>query len=561
MVEWHRVAKTKYLTWSRMLAVEVIDLTDARWPSPPVGRAFGRLRELLIQTSDQGDRVANNGLGSWPARRARMTPERTAIVHDGVGTTYAGLEQRVNRLAHGLRGLGVAAGDRVAYLGPNHPTFLETLFATALLGAIFVPLNTRLAPAELAYILDDSGASVLVWSQEFGATIAAIGNSSVQLLALGSPVNGSVAYDDVVANESTKRLADVVVGLDDVCMIMYTSGTTGSPKGAMLTHGNLTWNCYNLLIDLDLRNDEVALISAPLFHTAALNHTALPVFLKGGTNVLVPKFDPEYSFDLIAEHRITLMFGVPAMFRQIAASARWATADLSSLRILHCGGSPVPEGLIRTYQQRGLVFVQGYGMTEAAPGALMLRPADSVRKLGSAGTPHFFTEARVVRPDLSDTATGESGEIVIRGPNVMKGYWNRPDETAGTLAQGWLHSGDVATRDAEGFVFIVDRIKDMIISGGENIYPAEVEKVLHEHPAVVECAVVGVPDERWGEVGRAVVVLRPGASAEPAEILDFLAGRLAKYKIPKSVVTVEALAHNASGKLQRNVVKSTYGAP
>jgi fatty-acyl-CoA synthase len=343
-------------------------------------------------------------------------------------------------------------------------------------------------------------------------------------------------------------------------MIMYTSGTTGSPKGAMLTHGNLTWNCYNLLIDLDLTTNEVALFSAPMFHTAALNHTALPVFLKGGTNVLVSKFSPENSFDLIAEHGITLIFGVPAMFRQIAVSPRWPDANLSSLRILHCGGSPVPEALIRRYQDRGLTFVQGYGMTEASPGTLMLRPQESVRKIGSAGTPHFFTDARVVRPDLTATDPGETGEIVVAGPNVMMGYWQRPADTEAALAGGWLHTGDAATVDEEGFVYIVDRIKDMIISGGENIYPAEIEKVLHEHPAVQDCAVVGVPDETWGEVGRAVIVLRDGVTADPQDILHFLDGKLAKYKIPKSVVTVDALAHNASGKMRRNEIKQTYGA-
>ncbi len=504
----------------------------------------------------------NDGLGSWPARRARMTPNRTAIVHDGHALTYGELDRRVNRLAHALAGLDVGTGDRVAYLGPNHPAFLETLFATGALGAIFVPLNTRLAPAELAYMLSDSGASVLVWSPEFADIITTIGEQPHlrHLIAVdGGDQDTALTYEDLLTTASSGPLREELVGLDDVCMIMYTSGTTGSPKGAMLTHGNLTWNCYNLLIDLDLAGDEVALVSAPLFHTAALNHTALPVFLKGGTNVLVSKFDPEGSFDLINEHRITLMFGVPAMFRQIALSPRWADADLSSLRILHCGGAPVPEALIRTYQQRGLTFVQGYGMTEASPGTLFLRAEESVRKIGSAGTPHFFTDVHVVRPNMTDTAVGETGEIVVRGPNVMDGYWQRPADTELAMAGGWLHTGDAAVVDEEGFVFIVDRIKDMIISGGENIYPAEIEKVLHEHPAIKECAVIGVPDERWGEVGRAVVVLRDGVTTDPQEILDFLGGKLAKYKIPKSVVRVDALAHNASGKMRRVDIKHSYG--
>jgi fatty-acyl-CoA synthase len=295
-----------------------------------------------------------------------------------------------------------------------------------------------------------------------------------------------------------------------------------------------------------------------MFHTAALNQTALPVFLKGGTNVLVSKFDPENTFDLVKEHGITLMFGVPAMFRTIALSPRWPTADLSSVRILHCGGAPVPETLIRAYQQRGLTFVQGYGMTEASPGTLFLRPEQSVRKVGSAGTPCFFTDVRVVRPGMVDAAPGEPGEVIIQGPNVMAGYWHRPDDTDTATAGGWFHSGDAAAVDEEGFVFIVDRIKDMIISGGENIYPAEVEKALYEHPTVRECAVVGVPDERWGEVGRAVVVLRDDASADPDQILTFLDGRLARYKIPKSVVFTDVLPRNAAGKLLRNEIRRRY---
>jgi fatty-acyl-CoA synthase len=475
-----------------------------------------------------------------------MTPQRTALVHDGHATTYARLDERVRRLANVLAERGVNAGDRVAYLGPNHPAFIETFFATAALGAVFVPLNTRLAAPELAYMLDDSGASLLVFGPEHAGV--AEGLEVAQRIAVAGE------YEHLLAAARAEP-RDVSVALDDVCMIMYTSGTTGHPKGAMLTHGNLTWNCYNLLVDLDLAGDEVALVSAPLFHTAALNHTALPVFLKGGTSVLVGKFDPVQSFDLITEHGVTLIFGVPAMFQQIAISPRWADADLSSLRILHCGGAPVPTPLIRTYQQRGLTFVQGFGMTEASPGVLLLRPDDSVRKAGSAGTPMFFTDVRVVAADGTDAAVGEPGEVLVRGPNVMAGYWRRPDDTARTLDEGWLHSGDVATTDAEGYLTIVDRIKDMIISGGENIYPAEIESVLYEHPAVAECAVVGVPDERWGEVGRALVVLRDGATATPDELLAFLDGRLARYKIPRAVVLVDTLARNASGKLLRHKLR------
>jgi fatty-acyl-CoA synthase len=502
--------------------------------------------------------MSNQGLGSWPRRRAEMTPSRVALKYDGNQTTYAQLSRRVNRLAHVLKDLGIGRGDRVAYVGPNAPAFLETLFATGLAGGIFVPINTRLTAAELAYILDDSGTSVLFVAPELASVAAELRELATVRHRISAGREDSDYEQRLLAADDTP-IDEVDVSLDDVCMIMYTSGTTGMPKGASLSHGNLTWNCFNLLLDLDIIGSEVALINAPMFHAVALNHTALPVFLKGGTNVIVSKFNSDDSFELISEHGITLMCGVPAMFQWIAQSEKWATADLSSLRILHCGGSPVPEALIRTYQERGLAFVQGYGMTEAAPGVMVLRPEDGVRKIGSAGKSHFFSEARVVTPEDEEAARGQRGEIAVRGPNVMQGYWNRPAETAATIRDGWLHTGDVGVRDEEGYFFIVDRIKDMIISGGENIYPAEVERVLHDHPAVLECCVIGVPDERWGEVGRAIIVPRPGAVVDQDEILTFLSGRLAKYKIPKTVVAADSLAHNASGKLRRGDIKHTYG--
>jgi fatty-acyl-CoA synthase len=412
--------------------------------------------------------MRNEGLGSWPARRARKTPDRTALIHEGRPVTYAGLHTRVARLAHALRGRGVRRGDRVAYLGLNHPSFLETLFATGALGGVFVPLNTRLAGPEIDYQLADSGAAALVYGPAHEDLVTGL---------TAPPVTLGLPYEDLLAAAPADPL-DEPVGLDEPCMIMYTSGTTGRPKGAVLTHGNITWNAVNVLIDHDLIADEVALVSAPLFHTAGLNMLTLPVLLKGGTCVLVTAFDPEATLELIERHRVTFMFGVPTMFQRVARSPGWAGADLSSLRILTCGGSPVPASLIATYQDRGLTFLQGYGMTEAAPGALFLDAAHAVSKAGSAGVPHFFTDVRVVAPDLTDVPPGEVGEVVVRGPHVMPGYWGRPEETARVFTDGWFHTGDAARLDEDRYAYIVDRIKDMIISGGENIYPAEVENAV-----------------------------------------------------------------------------------
>ncbi|MFZ3559821.1 acyl-CoA synthetase [Streptomyces sp. BH055] len=493
--------------------------------------------------------MRNEGLGSWPARRARKTPHRTALIHDGTAYSYADLHDRTTRLAHALRAQGVRRGDRVAYLGANHPSYLETLFAAGTLGAVFVPLNTRLSTPELAYQLRDSGAKALLYTgdREPAESLPA----PLTIEAAGS------GYEDLLASAPSDPIDEAVAG-DDLCLIMYTSGTTGRPKGAMLTHANLTWNAVNVLVDHDLIADEVALVSAPLFHTAGLNMLTLPVLLKGGTCVLVASFDPAETFDLIHRHGVTFMFGVPTMFDLLTRQPAWPTADLSTLRILTCGGAPVPPPLIAAYQQRGLTFLQGYGMTEAAPGTLFLDAEHAVSKAGSAGVPHFFSDVQVVGPDLTPVGVGETGEVVVRGPHVMPGYWGLPTETEAAFSDGWFRTGDAARVDTDGYVTIVDRFKDMIISGGENIYPAEIEAALLAHPDVAECAVIGVPDAKWGEVPRAVVVPAAGATPDPSDLLASLTPHLARYKIPKSLVLTHELPRTASGKLLKSRLRETY---
>ncbi|GAA4832944.1 long-chain fatty acid--CoA ligase [Kitasatospora terrestris] len=506
--------------------------------------------------------MLNQGIGSWPARRARKTPDRVAVVHEEGSRTYRELHRRVLRLAHGLRALGVAQGDRVAYLGPNHPAFLEALFAAVALGAVFVPLNTRLAAPELAYNLADSGSTVLVHAPEqAGAARAAADRAGVRLrIALAGPAEGVLGYEELLAGACEEPL-DVAVAPDDPCMIMYTSGTTGRPKGAVLSHANITWNSVNVLVDTDLAGDEVTLVVAPLFHTGGLNMTCLPTLLKGGRVVLHGAFDAQRVLETVERLGVTYMFGVPTMYDAMAALPRWATTDLSSLRSLNCGGAPVPARTIAAYLERGLAFSQGYGMTEASPGVLYLDKEQAAAKAGSTGVPHFFTDTRVVRADGRDAAPGERGEVLVQGPHVMTGYWGRPEDTAAAFADGdWLRTGDIARTDADGYAYIVDRVKDMYVSGGENVYPAEVEDAILAHPAVAECAVIGVPDPRWGEVGRAVVVLRPGADAGEQDILDHLRGRLAKYKIPKSVVLADTLPRTASGKIVKPAVRDLHAS-
>lgn len=503
--------------------------------------------------------MLDSGIGSWPARRARMTPGARAFVQDDAVVTYAEVDRLVESVAHGLRARGVAAGDRVAFLGLNSIELAVTLFASARLGAVFLPLNTRLAPPELAWILADAAPAILIHADDVDGAV-----SAETVAALGLPSHRFTAAGgrglDGLAAAPGERI-DVEVGLDDVFMIQYTSGTSGRPKGVMLTHGNIVWNAFNLLVDVDVRSDEIALVTAPLFHTAALNQVLLPTFLKGGTSLIAARFDPAKAIATIERERVTLLFGVTSMYQALAQEPTWASADLDSLRSALSGGAPIPRTLLDTWQDRGLHIIQGYGLTEASPGTTMLRAGDGLDKLGSAGTPCFFTDVRVVAPGDEEAAPGQAGEVHVSGPNVTPGYWHDGAATEAAFDGSWLRTGDVAVLDDDGFLYVVDRVKDMFISGGENVYPAEVEQALYTHPDVAEAAVIGVPDERWGEVGRAVVVRRPGSGLTESDLLRHLDGRLARYKIPQAVVFVDEIPHNASGKLLKSRVRELYGTP
>ncbi len=482
-----------------------------------------------------------------------MTPERVALTDGSATTSYRELDDRTARVASALRARGVRRGDRVAYFGPNHSTYFDVLFGACAIGAIVVPINTRLAVPELEFVLSDSGAHTVLVAPSHQGILERASHS----LPHHRVICTTGELDELIETADPSWV-DEPVGLDDVAIVMYTSGTTGRPKGAMLTHGNLTWNTTNVLVDLDLRHDEVALVVAPLFHIAALAMISLPVLVKGGTLLLQPAFDPENALSLIERHAVTQMFGVPTMFNAMAKTDAWPVADLSSIRTVICGGAPVPRATIETYLERGIVFLQGYGMTETAPGLLFLDGPHSTTKAGTAGVPSFFTDVRLVDAGMNDVLPGEQGEIVASGPNVMRGYWGAPGETDESFSGDWFHTGDVATTDADGYYTIVDRVKDIIISGGENIYPAEVEDALHYHPAVAEAAVIGVADAEWGEVGRALVVLRPGHTVDEEELLTFLDGRLARYKIPKSVVFVAEIPKSGAGKILKPELRKRY---
>ncbi|ABM09089.1 o-succinylbenzoate--CoA ligase [Paenarthrobacter aurescens] len=512
----------------------------------------------------------NNGVGSWLHRRRIKSGTKAAVISGGHTVTYAELSDRTDRLANALKGRGVAKGDRVAYLGENHPSFVETFFACGLLGAIFVPLNTRLAAPELQFQLQDSGARLLIGAATLEViAAAAVADTDVSHRLVVAPDDGTdgsvvklpsgVEHYGEVLDAAPATPLDESVTLDDAAMILYTSGTTGKPKGALLTHGNITWNCINTVVDMDLSRNDVALMISPLFHVASLDMGLLPMLLKGATVVLESKFDAGRALQLVAQHKVTTLNGVPTTFQMLCDHPGWSTADLTSLEKLTCGGSAVPGRVLEAYEQRGIGFTSCYGMTETAPGTTMLPVSRSKEKAGSAGLPHFFTDVRIAEPLGGIAALGEVGEIQISGPNVIKEYWNRPEATAESYSDSsWFRSGDMGYQDGDGFLFVSDRIKDMIISGGENIYPAEVEAAIAELPAVGSVAVIGVDDQKWGEVPRAIVTLRENASLTEEQLRSHLEGRLARYKIPKSVVFVEEMPRTASGKIRKMDLRKQY---
>jgi fatty-acyl-CoA synthase len=502
---------------------------------------------------------AYRSIGFWLQRRAELTPERVALQTPESQYTYALLHHRSAALAGALAASGVGPGDRVGAYLENGNEYVETLFACARLGAILVPLSTRLAAPELEFMANDAGCTVLVYDAERAETVNAFRkNTSVKAsLATGHASSGVVdpAYEDALAN-AEPVLEPRDCDADDVLAIFYTSGTTGRPKGAMLTHGNFFWTNLNMVLALDLAQDERSVVALPMFHVGGWNVNTLSVWWKGGTVLLERSFDAGRILDLFETRRATSFMGVPTIYQMIADHPSFATTNLDSVRVFVCGGAPLPVALIRRYQERGLHFVQGYGLTEAAPNCLILPPEDAVRKAGAAGRPYFFADVRLFGENDEEVRTGE---VVVGGPSVMKGYWNLPDETAKALRGGWLRTGDVGSMDDEGYITIVDRVKDMYISGGENVYPAEIEKALAAHPKIAEAAVIGVPSARWGEAGRALVVLEDGETATPDEITSFCAERLAKFKVPADVVFVDHLERNPTGKLLKPELRARYG--
>jgi len=482
-------------------------------------------------------------IGRWLDDRRRNTPERVAIDCAGVTVTYDELGSRSERMAGALAERRVAHGDRVATLTANSPDHAALLFACARLGVALQPLNWRLAPAEIRYQLDDAEPAVLVVAPDHDQLAEQSGGRARR-----------VSFEEL---DSDTVVPEVDVRDDDPLLISYTSGTTGKPKGAVLTHANCFWTNLSFDRTSGITDDDIVLQVLPQFHSGGWNVQPLLAWWKGATVVLEPSFDPGNSLRLIQERRVTTMMGVPATYLFMAEQSEFATADLSSLRLAVVGGAPMPENLLRTWQERGVAIVQGYGLTEAAPNVLCLAPEDAARKLGYAGKPYPHVDVA-----LRDVESGihlggpATGELLVRGPNVFAGYWRNPEATKEAFVDGWLRTGDLAERDREGYYRIVGRLKELVISGGENVYPVEIEDVLHAHRAVAEAAVIGVPDERWGEACLAFVVLKEGGTADAEELLEWCRARLARFKVPKEVRFVDALPRSAMNKVLKDELQA-----
>jgi fatty-acyl-CoA synthase len=493
-------------------------------------------------------------------RWAGISDSAPAIFYEDETLTFSELDHRVRQTAAVLAAGGVRPGSRVAYLGLNSPLFIETLLATVHLGAIFVPVNFRLAPDEVAYLLGHADCHSVVAEEGHRELVDAIAGSIpvrrfyLDGKATGTPHERWLRLGGVVANPAEA----VPARADDIAMLMYTSGTTGRPKGVTLTYGNLWWNQANVRAAIDIRPRAATLAVAPLFHIGGLNAFTIGVLTNGGAVVVHRSFDPDQCLRDIERYQVASTFMVPVMFAALLRSENFVRTDLSSLSAAVVAGAPVPAALVTAYADRGVALQQAWGLTETAPFATYLPPHLVAKHPASAGFAMPYTEVRVVAPGtgLPVAGPGISGELCVRGPNVTRGYWNDPDATAAvTDADGWFRTGDLGYVDEQGLCYIVDRLSDLIISGGENISPAEIERIVMGFPGVRDVAVVGVPDPKWGEVPVAALCHDGGQPPALDAVREFVAAHLGRFKLPARLLHLETLPRNGSGKIDRSAVR------
>jgi fatty-acyl-CoA synthase len=499
--------------------------------------------------------------GDWIGRWGRAFPEKEALV-DAVNKqryTYGRLADDIHRLANFLNDtLNIRRGDRVACLALNRAAVIKLFFALSRLGAILLPLNFRLASAEFVYYLEDATPKAIFFDKVHQNRVSDFKAKGIlkDYICFDDDESVGLALPKIWPTLQPVPPPEEQLGPDDPQLIIYTSGTSGSPKAVILTYGMITWNAINTNLGWDLRSDDKTILHAAMFYTAGWNVFTLPLFQCRGVNILIQSFDPDLILDLIAREGVTVFFGVPTMFQMLIESAKFASTDFSTVRFMVSGGAPLSHDILETFKtQKSIRIWEGYGLTEVGPNNFLANG-----KPGTLGHPMPCVDVKIVDSDGNEVGTGTQGEILLKGPHTCAGYWNKPDASKKAFRDGWFLTGDLGQVDEEGHYSIVGRLKDMIISGGANIYPAEIERVIETHPAVVGVAVIGVPDPKWGEVGKAIVELKSGASLTIEELQSFLKERLGKFKIPKYLAVIENLPRTpASEKIQKFILKEQHG--
>jgi fatty-acyl-CoA synthase len=500
----------------------------------------------------------------WLVRQAQHFPDKTALVDlfSGCSVSYAQLNQRASRCAEFLRDQwNLKTGDRVAVLAHNSAEYVELLYACGKLGVVMVCLNWRLSTDELRGIVEDAQPVAIVFDTEFAQTGLALAEAFGMKLrmVLGAAQKGVVGYEASVAGTSGASVVMPWRNHDDIWYLLYTAGTTGKPKGVIQTFGMAFTNAVNGMLAAGLRREDTLLSVLPFFHTGGLNLYLNPMLMCAGTTIIMRQFDVDKTMELL-QAGVTVMFGVPAIYLFLSQHPRFATADFSGVRSWACGGAPIAKNLLEKYLAKNVTICFGFGMTETGPTVFLTDEDTARRKVGTVGKPVMYVETRVVDTATRQTlGTNQRGELLLRGPGITPGYWNNPDATARAFDNGWLCSGDIAYYDEDGDYYIVDRSKDMYISGGENVYPAEVENVLFQMEGVAEAAVIGVQDDKWGEVGKAIIALRPGAEASVEMVIAHCKARLAGFKVPRHVVFIPALPRNAAGKVEKPRLRREFG--
>ena len=497
-------------------------------------------------------------IGEMLTKRAFLTPDREGLVCEKVRRTYKELNERANRLANAMKALGVGYGDRVGLLALNEPEYYDMYFGLGKIGAILVPINYRLAGPEMQFILSDCSAKVFVFSKEYKEVVESFRKEipTKELIAISDePIEWAKSYQTLMDNSSDQE-PEITGSDNDTLTILYTSGTTGRPKGAELTHTYYYWTSVNLMCTLGQDVGTTNLIALPLFHIGAL---ASPPWIvhTGGKAVLLRTLDPQRFLELLQEEKISGFGSVPALLDILKWVPNFEKYDWSSVKTILVYAAPVPVTLIKEYASVGIQVRQLYGLTEGNT-ATVLDPENALAKAGSCGKPFFHAEIRVVDENGNDVGPEVKGEVLLRAPNIMKGYWNKPVETAATIKDGWLYTGDIGKMDQEGFLYILDRKKDMIISGGENIYPAEIEDALLHHPKIADVGVIGYAHEKWGEAVKAIVVVKPGETLTEQELIEWCQGKIGRFKIPKSVVFTQTIPRTPTGKILKRELRDQF---